>query len=620
MPSNSEILQSIFSASDLKYGINLFKDDEVKRLAFTQDGSKFLIFCPVSNKKKVAKPEEVVRQLMIDRLHYGLGYAYNQMAVEVPVKMGSSYASKKADIVVYRDATKQTHHIIVECKKPARTDGIEQLESYMNATGVWWGCWLNGNYDEYLLRREPNNFQRITRLPAVDEELEDVLTPIKKKDLKPIDDLKAEIQQLEDEVLANAGVQSTFDEVFKLLYAKLWDEFDKEDDDVMDFRTTTAPPREQKERIQALFDKACATWKDIFEDRTRIELSPEALVTVASAIQNRRFTDADMDVIDAAFEYMINPEQKGDKGQYFTPRQVVDMCVKMLNPKPMEYCLDPACGPCGFMIHTLNYVFERYIKLRYRNNLRQRKYDYANNYLYALDYDPRLARVARFMMLIAGDGKTNVYRVSSLDPREWANRDDNLNRAVKDSKFDVLMTNPPFAGTIKAPEIIGGYDLAYKGNPQKHKRANKMTRDVLFIERCLRFLRPGGRMAIVLPQGNLNNTNAEYIRDYIFDKARVLAAVGLQVNTFKPFTGTKTSVLFVQKWKSDTEKIEDYPIFMAASENTGKDSSGEYIFKRNPDGSFARDDRGKLVKDHDLDVIADAFIQFAKEQKLEFWS
>jgi type I restriction enzyme M protein len=620
MPTNAEILKTIFSAADLKFGLKLFSEAEIKRLTFSQGEGKTLILCPVTGKKKAAKPEEVVRQLMIDRLHYEFGYDLKQMGVEVPIKMGSTYASKKADIVVYREPTKQNVHLIVECKKPSRSDGLEQLESYMNATGVWWGCWLNGNEYEFLLRREPNNFQRIPRLPAVDEDIEDVLTPIKKKDLQPIEDLKEEIQQLEDEVLANAGVQSTFDEVFKLLYAKLWDEFDKEDDDVMDFRTTTAPPKEQKARIQALFDKACDKWKDIFEKGTKIELSPEALVTVASAIQHRRFTDADMDVIDAAFEYMINPEQKGDKGQYFTPRQVVDMCVKMLDPKLDEYCLDPACGPCGFMIHTLNYVFENYVKARYKTNLAQRKYDYANSCLYALDYDPRLARVARFMMLIAGDGKTNVYRVSTLDPREWGGRDDDLNRKIRDGSFDVLMTNPPFAGTIKSPEILGGYDLAYKGKPSKGKRANKMTRDVLFIERCLRLLKPGGRMAIVLPQGNLNNTNAEYIRNYIFDKARMLAVVGLHVNTFKPFTGTKTSVLFVQKWRSEAEKLDDYRIFMATSDNTGKDNSGEYIFKRNPDRSLVRDKNGKPIKEHDLDQIANEFIKFAKTEGLDFWS
>ncbi len=169
MPTNAEIVNSIFSAADLKFGLRLFSDAEIKRLTFTKESGKTSIFCPVSSKNKLAKPEEIVRQLMIDRLHYGLGYAHNQMAVEVPVKMGSTYASKKADIVVYRDSTKQTHHIIVECKKPARTDGIEQLESYMNATGAPFGLWLNGNEQIVRYREEPNIFETLDRLPGAGE-------------------------------------------------------------------------------------------------------------------------------------------------------------------------------------------------------------------------------------------------------------------------------------------------------------------------------------------------------------------------------------------------------------------------------------------------------------------
>ena len=153
------------------------------------------------------------------------------------------------------------------------------------------------------------------------------------------------------------------------------------------------------------------------------------------------------------------------------------------------------------------------------------------------------------MMLVPGDGKTNIYRVSSLDSREWEGRTDGLVNAIKDNDFNLLMTNPPFAGAIKAPEILGEYDVAYKGNPEKVKRSNKMSRDALFVERSLRFLRPGGRMAIVLPQGNLNNVSAEYLRYWLRDKARILAVVGLSDNTFKKFTNTKTSVLFVQKWR-----------------------------------------------------------------------
>jgi type I restriction enzyme M protein len=146
------------------------------------------------------------------------------------------------------------------------------------------------------------------------------------------------------------------------------------------------------------------------------------------------------------------------------------------------------------------------------------------------------------------------------------------------------MANPPFAGDIKESRIIHKYDLGYN---DKNKPKSKVGRDILFIERNLNFLRPGGRMAIVLPQGRFNNTSDKNIREYIAEKARILAVVGLHVNTFKPHTGTKTSVLFVQKWNDDPEagplcpKVEDYPIFFAVSEKSGKDNSGEYVFVKN---------------------------------------
>lgn len=612
------LLDTIFRDPEIKHGLKIFELREIKKLRLAEEGGKIWVTCAVTGKKRPAKPEEIIRQLTIYTLADDLRYSLSQIDIEVPIKMGSTYASKKADIVVYKEDTKQTPYIIIEVKKPLRKDGLEQLDSYMNATGVFYGAWINGNDAIYQLRIEPNLFEELQRLPAVNEGLDDVKTPIKKNQLKPIHDLKEEVQYLENTVLANAGV-SAFEEIFKLIFSKLYDEFNKGDDEAMEFRTTTAAPQEQYNRLNGLFKKASVEWSDIFSTSDKIELTPEALISVASAFQTKKFYDADLDVIDAAFEYMINPEQKGDKGQYFTPRPVVKMCVKMLNPKPEERVLDPACGPGGFLIHSLHWVFERSLKPRYKNNLAKRKFDYANSRLFGIDFDPRLSRVAKAMMLIAGDGRSNVYRVNSLDLREWKNRTDGLAGAIQDGKFDLVMTNPPFAGNISQPEILGGYDLAYKGDHTKNKRVNKLTRDVMFIERCLRFLKPGGRMAIVLPQGNLNNTNAEYIRTWVMDKARLLAVVGLHVNTFKPFTGTKTSVLFLQKWMAGEEPLQDYPIFLAVNEKPVKDSSGDYIFKKNSDRSYATDSQGKRIIDHDLDEIAEGFINFSRNQNFDFW-
>jgi len=258
-------------------------------------------------------------------------------------------------------------------------------------------------------------------------------------------------------------------------------------------------------------------------------------------------------------------------------------------------------------------------------------------------------RVARTLNLIAGDGNTNVLHLNNLDYDRWnetiQNRDwydvygAGLKRlealqkdksSYKEFNFDILMANPPFAGDIKESRIIHKYDLGYN---EKNKPKSKVGRDILFIERNLNFLKPGGRMAIVLPQGRFNNTSDKNIREYISEKARILAVVGLNVNTFKPHTGTKTGVLFVQKWNNDPKagslcpKVEDYPIFFAVSEKSGKDNSGEYVFLKNGNNQPKLDKNGHLVINHDLhnhggelpDGVAEKFIEWAKAEKLSFW-
>jgi type I restriction enzyme M protein len=195
--------------------------------------------------------------------------------------------------------------------------------------------------------------------------------------------------------------------------------------------------------------------------------------------------------------------------------------------------------------------------------------------------------------------------------------------------FDVLMANPPFAGDIKQTDMLASYELARKANGRLE---NKVGRDLLFIERNLDFLWPGGRMAIVLPQGRFNNSSDQRVREFIAERCRILAVVGLHPNTFKPHTGTKTSVLFVQKWNDDAEagplcpKVEDYNIFFATQRLPSKDTSGDKILvKRN--GTYLRDGHGHWVVQHDLfnhegltqDGIAEAFEEFAKKEGLSFF-
>ncbi|MCX2683156.1 N-6 DNA methylase [Campylobacter sp. MIT 21-1685] len=202
--------------------------------------------------------------------------------------------------------------------------------------------------------------------------------------------------------------------------------------------------------------------------------------------------------------------------------------------------------------------------------------------------------------------------------------DEKYSKDYQNFNFDIVMANPPFAGDITSENLYKNYKLG----------KNKVSRDILFIERNLDMLRPGGRMAIVLPQGRFNNSSDKYIREFIADKARILAVVGLHQNVFKPHTGTKTSVLFLQKWGGIDEsgkelcpKYEDYNIFFATQSVPSKDNSGEKIYVKNTDLSYKLDLHGHKIIEHDLynhdgltqDGIAEAFIEFAKNENLSFW-
>lgn len=366
-----------------------------------------------------------------------------------------------------------------------------------------------------------------------------------------------------------------------------------------------------------------------------IQLSPTHLSVCVGELEKVKLLDANLEIIDRAFEYLLPDVAKGKRGQYFTPRHVIDMAVKMLNPKRHEYVIDPASGSGGFLIHSMRWVWD-HLPDSYSKETR---IDYAKQYIYGIDFDDKPVKISRALMLIAGDGRSHVFKLNSLNPKEWQGDDEEKLRAraelqqrlhqfsnydkdrenkenFKYFDFDLLLTNPPFAGEIIDRTVLNSYELAKN---DKGKLRNKMERHILFIERALNLVKSGGRLAIVLPQGVLNNTNMEYIRNWIFDKARILAVVGLQVNTFKPHTGTKTSVLFLQKWVEGEKPLDDYPIFMAVSKKSGKDNSGDYVYRKDENGEIAFDSKGNKVLDHDLDEIADSFIGFAKKEGFNFW-
>lgn len=586
-------------------------------------------------KKETSKPEEIVRQLWLYKLNKHYGYPFERMETERSIHFGREIHAKAADIVVFKkDGI--TPYIIVEVKSPTEEKGIDQLKSYLNSEGSEIGVWSNGFKKTILYRPYPKEFDdTLPEIPAEGQTIDDLLEAKKtyfeytttKVNLKDV------IESMEELVLANAGVD-VFTEVFKLIYAKLYDEQEaklhRADKEVF-FRKYRDPSKTYS-TINDLFKKAIKRWPGTFYEQENINLSAEHLSIVVGELEKARLFGSDLSIIDEAFEYLIPEVAKGKKGQYFTPRHVINMAVKMLDPKEDEYVIDPAAGSGGFLINTMYWVKDNHL-----NGTDEAMQEYAKEYIWGIDFAEEISKVSRALMLIAGDGRSHMFKLNSLDPREWQGEDSQmldarskLQTRLLDLKsgtdnsenrktfhymnFDVLLTNPPFAGEIKDSGLMRQYNLAKK----KNKLVNKIERHILFIERALDLIRPGGRMAIVLPQGVLNNTNMENVRAYLFDKARILAVVGLHGNTFKPHTGTKTSVLFLQKWGNGNEPQKDYPIFMAVSKKGGKDNSGDYIYKKDANGNYVHDPKGRKVLDHDLDEIADGFKKFANERKFNF--
>lgn len=618
------------------------------------------IKCIIRDKEIRLTPEEAVRQLYVYELIQIYGYSPENIKLEHAIHFGREV--KRADIVIFNHEHTESEYIIAEVKKPNLHDGKEQLKSYCNATGAIIGIWTNGQSISFYHRKNPNIFESLTEIPKANQTLPEIL-----KERWTIKDLEREnklydgkkslkdiILEMEDDILANAGADA-FEEVFRLIFTKLYDEKMSIDNEKrsLEFRNYGYTDAELKKIIESLFKEASKKWKGVFEAGDTISLTPSHLAYCVSYLQDVKLFNSNLDVIDDAFEYLMNKSQKGEKGQFFTPRYVIDMCVKMLNPQRHESMIDTAAGSCGFPVHTIFYVWRQLDRERgitdshmFTGETRSPEYaNYVQEKVFAIDFDEKAVRVAKTLNLIAGDGHTNVMHLNTLDYGRWDAFTDQHSWMQKyhegwykfiefcdtegsyvNFNFDIVMANPPFAGDIKESQILSKYDL---GKNSKGSTQSRVGRDILFIERNLQFLKPGGRMAIILPQGRFNNSSDKYIRDFIAERCRILAVIGLHENVFKPHTGTKTSVLLVQKWDDDLcPKCEDYPVFFATVKKPGKDNSGEKIIRRKENGDYLRDSHNHPIVEHDLynhdglteDGIAEAFIEFAKREGFSFFA
>ena len=385
--------------------------------------------------------------------------------------------------------------------------------------------------------------------------------------------------RLQELVLANSG-EDDLREIVKLVVAKLLAERDGDE--------TFAPaatPAETAERVNGLIAAAAARWPGVLPGAPRSLLADEHLHVCVEALDGMVLLDAGVEALDNAFEFLVSRTAKGAKGQFFTPRHVADACVRIVKPRPGERVADPACGSAGFLLHAFRHVGAG-----------------GAGDLWGFDFDQRAVDVGRALMLLGGDGSSNVVRANSL-----------ARPAIEDlagtaAPFDVIVTNPPFAGEVREPDLLAAYELAGAGA--------RSERDILFLERCVELLRPGGRLAIVLPHNKFAGAPYAAAREWLLRRMRVVAVLGLGRNTFQPHTGQKTSVLFAAKRDEvlDAPPAED--ILFLVSERDGKDARGKIAARPGVPASAPLWERA----DHDLDACVDAFDAFAAEQGLHDWT
>ncbi len=609
-------------------------------------------------------PEEIIRQLYVHKLIEEYGYTCDQIKFELPVVFAGKEVikNKRVDIAVFNKDETGKIDILIEVKRPKVksvyvadgtdvTTPYQQMQSYCRALQPKIGAIANGSnllkfYDasefenELTIDKFPRNGENITEWK---EKRRFTLKQLMQADRLQTETLKDIILEVEQRFGANDSSDKAFEEIFKLIFIKLYDEIlsgsdadeiailmnkagkELKDIDDSEFRTMefrvneSESPDDIYNRLNTLFQNAKGKWPGVFPADSMLEMQKATVKSCVRELQNVKLFNSNLEVVDDAFEHLVNQNQKEGMGQYFTPRYVIDMCVKMLNPKPDETMIDTAAGSCGFPMHTIFHVWKQLnpeaFNLFTTRSRTPKELQYVQNNVFGIDFSEKSVRVGRMLNIIAGDGHTNVIELNTLDYPNWKKAYTSVDKwqdkyhegfgklsslsanstSTKDKEkyqaflFDILMANPPFAGNLDNKEQLEIYDLGHNAKGQLQKAVG---RDILFIERNLNFLKPGGRMAVVLPQGRFNNSNDKLIREYIAERCRILAVVGLHGNVFRPHTGTKTSVLFVQKWTNENCGFPnicpkpianesgniDYPIFFATMQQPSKDNSGEKIY------------------------------------------
>nr|WP_254282151.1 N-6 DNA methylase [Haloarcula salina] len=552
---------------------------------------------------------EEARQVLGKRLAEEYRYDNQSAGIDVTV----SGLDEEIDIVLYEDEGNRTPQIVIVTSVGDRKDGEERIKSALENTPANLGVWFNGEDRICLHQSDAGIVEQIPDIPKSGETLDEIGV-YKYEDLVPAPDLQNIFDVIYYHLYSNSDIsraERLGPEMIRLLFCKLHDEKTNE---VCQFVARVDENSDDvAERIKKLFEEVKESYPDAFNSDERLVLDSDSIEYVVGELQRIGLTKTDRDAVGDAFEVFIGPSLRGDKGQFFTPQNLVDMTVEIIDPDPTDEVLDPACGSGRFLISSLEKMrqkvqtdggeFQQDLstfsaaedeteKETIEEPTFTQTIDYSDesgpsSNIYGIDKDFDMAKISKAYMAIAGNGSSHIVCESSLDlPKSWSQQaKDILTQKGDLRKFDIILTNPPFGSNIpvKSKEVLEEYDLGYKWNYIKKRSQWEKTKQVLdgqapqvlFIERCLDMLRPGGRMGIVLPDGILGNQTNGHIRQYMMENAHIVAVIDTPIETFLPSTSTKTSVVVLQKKGEGVEPPEN--VFMAIAEECGHDRRGNPI-------------------------------------------
>jgi len=571
-------------------------------------------------------PEEYVRQEIAKSLVREYSYPRDDISVEFTIRLGTR--KPRADLVIFGHDKKHTvdnAEIIVECKSAKikstdRTDGVEQLKSYMRACPrVGYGMWTNG-LERYCYKRnlDPDEDHEpfdVPDIPAFGQPEEEADRP-KWEQLKPAssDALLFAFRRCHNYIAGNQGLQKpeAFWELLKLIFCKIQDERYSEQ---VQFYVSGAERRglngqiKVKDRIDALFREVKKEYTQIFKRTEEIELTAAVLAYLVSQLQIYSLLDSDIDVKGKAYEEIVGSNLRGDRGEFFTPRNICRMAVQMLDPDEHTLILDPACGTGGFLIIAMNHVLSKILqgelvkragnRERAEQATRERGARFLKTKIFGIDINPNLVKAAKMNMVMNNDGTGGLYQGNSLaSAATWSPEIRPLM-----GKVDALLTNPPFGSKIPIddPAILDAYDLGhvwtYVSKDDRWVKTAGVQKsqppEILFIERCVRLLKPGtGKAAMVLPDGILGSPGLGYVRQWLLTHTRLLASVDMHPDTFQPSTSVQTSIVVFQRKSAEEVALEeaaghqsDYGVFMALGNHIGHDKRGYVTYVRDSDGN-----------------------------------